>query len=49
MMLTLLSFAVGLTLSARAMKILFDRYMQERKYHTIDADVSAEDFLQGRV
>jgi len=49
MMLTLISVAIGLSLSAKSMKILFDRCLEERKYHAIDPDRTAEDFLTGRI
>ena len=45
-MLTFLSFAAGLFFSGRAMKELLERYLQERKYRTIDPNLSAEEFLR---
>lgn len=47
-MLTFLSFFLGLSLSVRAMKILFDRYVEEHKYHSVNPQFSAEEFLRGR-
>ena len=48
MTLTLLSCTLGLSLSARAIKILFDRYFEENKYHVSNPHFSAEDFLCDR-
>jgi hypothetical protein len=48
MMLTLISFTLGLGLATRSMKILFDRYTEEHKYHANNPQFSAEDFLRGR-
>jgi len=47
-MLTFLSFFLGLSLSVRAMKVLLDRYVEEHKYHSLNPQFSAEDFLRGR-
>ncbi|NJN60918.1 MAG: hypothetical protein HC795_04755 [Coleofasciculaceae cyanobacterium RL_1_1] len=48
MMLTLMSCTLGFSLAVRSMKILFDRYTEEHKYHASNPQFSAEDFLCGR-
>ncbi len=48
MMLTLASCLLGFSLALRSMKILFDRYTEEHKYHASNPQFSAEDFLCGR-